>query len=264
MKLQFTKLSGNGNDFVLLERPGVDLTPELIQRLCDRHFGVGADGVLVAESSTEADVKMTIYNADGTCADMCANGARCLGDYYHRKMANPKREQYVIQTAKSLYPILLKNNAFALQMTEKKDIEKYDLRFIEAPFIKKTFFINTGVPHVVLEVDNVEEVDLLSWGKKIRFHETFPDGTNVNFFHRLPGTQHGRVRTYERGVENETFSCGTGLTAVAWACHQFYGWKNEMKFHTKGGLHTLTLTDNDELFLQGEVTWCFEGEFEWR
>ncbi len=264
MKLQFTKLSGNGNDFVLLEKPGVDLTPELIQKLCDRHFGIGADGVLVADSSSEADVRMTIYNSDGTCADMCANGARSLGEYFHKKMANPKRENYTIQTAKSIYPILLKNNSFALQMTEKKEVEKYDLSFIEAPFIKRKFFVNTGVPHVVLEVDNVEEVDLLTWGKMIRFHETFPNGTNVNFFHKLPGAQACRVRTYERGVENETFSCGTGLTAVAWACNNFYAWKNEMKFHTKGGLHTLTLNEKDEMFLQGEVTWCFEGAFEWR
>lgn len=264
MKLHFTKLSGNGNDFVLLERPGVDLTPELIRKLCDRHFGVGADGVLVADSSQEADVRMTIYNADGSCASMCANGARSLGDYYHRKMANPKRDQYVIQTAKSLYPIILKNNSFALQMTEKRDIQKYDLSFIQAPFIKKTYFIDTGVPHVVIEVENVEEIDLMAWGKKIRFDQIFPNGTNVNFFHRYPNGQNARVRSYERGVEGETYSCGTGLTAVAWACHQFYGWKNEMTFHTKGGEHVLTLNEKDEMFLQGEVIWCFEGDYEWQ
>lgn len=264
MKLHFTKLSGNGNDFVLLERPGVDLTPELIRKLCDRHFGVGADGVLIADSSQEADVRMTIYNADGSCASMCANGARSLGDYYHRKMANPKRDQYVIQTAKSLYPIILKNNSFALQMTEKRDIQKYDLSFIQAPFIKKTYFIDTGVPHVVIEVENVEEIDLMAWGKKIRFDQIFPNGTNVNFFHRYPNGQNARVRSYERGVEGETYSCGTGLTAVAWACHQFYGWKNEMTFHTKGGEHVLTLNEKDEMFLQGEVIWCFEGDYEWQ
>ncbi len=264
MKLRFTKLSGNGNDFVLFENPTVQFPPELIQRLCDRHFGVGADGVLVAEKSNKADVKMTIYNADGTCADMCANGARCLGDYYHRRMSNPQREQYIIETAKSLYPITLRSESLAMEMTEKKDIQKYDLSFIEAPFIKRTYFIDTGVPHVVIEVDNVDEIDIVAWGKKIRFHEIFPNGTNVNFFHLLPAKQMARVRTYERGVENETFSCGTGLTAVAWACSQFYDWKNEMKFHTKGGQHTLTLDDKDRMYLQGEVTWCFEGEFEWR
>ena len=242
----------------------MDLTPELIRKLCDRHFGVGADGVLIADSSQEADVRMTIYNADGSCASMCANGARCLGDYYHRKMANPKRDQYVIQTAKSLYPIILKNNSFALQMTEKRDIQKYDLSFIQAPFIKKTYFIDTGVPHVVIEVENVEEIDLMAWGKKIRFDQIFPNGTNVNFFHRYPNGQNARVRSYERGVEGETFSCGTGLTAVAWACHQFYGWKNEMTFHTKGGEHVLTLNEKDEMFLQGEVIWCFEGDYEWQ
>lgn len=263
MRLHFTKLSGNGNDFVLIEDPGVALSPELIQRLCDRHFGVGADGVLVAGPSLTADVKMTIYNADGSCASMCANGARCLGDYYHRRMSNPKRDEYVIETAKSLYPIIYKNNSFALQMTEKKDIEKYNLDFLDDLKTKKKYFIDTGVPHVVIEVDNVDEVDLMYWGKKIRFHEKFPNGTNVNFFHRLPAQQTARVRTYERGVEGETFSCGTGLAATAWTCHQFYGWKNEMKFHTKGGLHTLTLDDKDQLYLQGEVTWCFEGDFEW-
>jgi diaminopimelate epimerase len=213
--LRFTKMNGAGNDFVMIDNRAGDLrlSSEQISRLCDRNRGIGADGVLVLERPTNgADFRMRYYNADGGEAEMCGNGARCFARYANR-VAGP-RNQLRFETPAGVIGAELQGELVCLQMTAPKDLR---LGFT-IPLSNQTVnahFVNSGVPHVVVMAENLDQTDVVGFGSAVRYHEMFsPNGTNVNFLKRV-GDRRISIRTYERGVENETLACGTGVVASA-------------------------------------------------
>ena len=253
----FVKYSGNGNDFVIMDS-SVKLSPEAIVRLCDRHFGIGADGVMTLGPSDKADAKMRIFNADGSEAEMCGNGLRCLATYFDT-LAPEKKDSYRIETMNAIYPVLRKGKSFALEMSEIKDQNLHDLSSFKDYL--KSFYINTGVPHLVFLTDSVKSIDIKKVGAFYRYHPLFSKGTNVTFVEITDEQgQFAYARTYERGVEDETFSCGTGLTATALALSHWFGWKGDVKLKTKGGNQLVSV--DKKVFYSGEVFFCFKGEVE--
>lgn len=254
--LKFYKYSGNGNDFIILDSPPVEMTPKLISSMCDRHFGIGADGILVVTATTEADARMQIFNADGGEAEMCGNGIRCVATYLNHQK-NGTLDTCRIKTMNGLYEVIRRDGEFAVEMSEIRDKNLYDLSTFNE--FKRAFYINTGVPHLVFEVHDVKRIDIKSRAPQYRFHKIFPNGTNVSFLQILEDAQTAYVRTYERGVEDETFSCGTGLTACGMALNHWYDWSGNITLKTLGGTQHINLSD--KIYYSGEVKFCFEGEF---
>jgi len=213
--LRFTKMNGAGNDFVMIDnRDGkVRLQPEQIERICDRHRGIGADGILLLEKgSNGADFRMRYYNRDGGEAEMCGNGARCFARFANKVADAPAKISF--QTPAGLIRGELHGELVTLQMSEPKDLQ-LDMDLVANGAKERAHFINSGVPHVVVPVSKVGDVDVRKRGEALRRHEKFsPAGANVNFIQKR-GPKNVLVRTYERGVEDETLACGTGVVASA-------------------------------------------------
>jgi len=213
--LRFMKMNGAGNDFVMIDnRLGdLELAADQIAKICDRHRGVGADGVLVLERAANgADFRMRYYNADGGEAEMCGNGARCFARYADR-VAGPKHK-VSFETPAGVIGAELQGELVRLEMSEPKDMQLGIT--IPLPDRKvRAHFVNSGVPHVVVPVDDLERADVRGLGSAIRRHDLFaPKGANVNFLKEC-GPRQIAIRTYERGVEDETLACGTGVVASA-------------------------------------------------
>lgn len=256
--ISFSKYSGNGNDFLILDRPRQLPSQEAIQRLCNRHFGVGADGVLtLTEAPPGLDGEMRIFNADGSEAEMCGNGLRCLVTYMDEH-TSVKKNAYRIKTMNAIYTVnKLATGAFAIEMSELKDQNLYDLSTFLG-FIK-SFFINTGVPHLVFLSFDIKNIDIKQMAPQYRYHSMFNGGTNVNLVETIDSKkQIAYIRTYERGVEDETFSCGTGLVASAMALSHWFGWKGDITLMTLGGKQIVHI--GDKVLYSGEVVHCFSGE----
>lgn len=206
----FAKYEGAGNDFILIDNREGGFTPraELIAALCDRHFGIGADGLMTLARNAEIDCSMRYYNADGSEGEMCGNGARCFALFAeHRGIGG---ETKFFDAADGLHTARIRrlkgtSGEIELGMIAVREIRTGD----------GWWFLNTGVPHYVEFVDDLEAVDVTGRGRAIRRDTArFPQGTNVNFV-QITGDGTIRMRTYERGVENETLACGTGATAAA-------------------------------------------------
>lgn len=256
-KTSFVKYSGNGNDFIIMPETK-KLTGDSISKLCNRHFGIGADGVITIGASDKADTKMRIYNADGGEAEMCGNGLRCLATYFD-SISPKKKDTYLIETMNAVYPVIRKGSSFALEMSEIKDKNIHDLSGFKD--YSNSFFINTGVPHLVFLAQDIEHIDIKKAGSYYRYHSLFPKGTNVTFVEVIDMESHRAfARTYERGVEDETHSCGTGLTATALALSHWLKWTGDIHLETKGGNQIVTL--GDKVLYSGEVIECFKGEVE--
>lgn len=205
MQLSFYKYQGTGNDFILIDNRTneISLTTEQIHFLCDRRFGIGADGLMFLELEPGSDFKMVYYNSDGNPSSMCGNGGRCITAF--------AKHLGVIKNAATFLAIdgiheatIDADEIVSLKMQDVKNVEVGD----------DYFYLNTGSPHFVKFINNVETFDVKNMGALIRYNDRFKEeGTNVNFIERLGDNLF--VRTYERGVEDETFSCGTGVTAAA-------------------------------------------------
>jgi diaminopimelate epimerase len=216
MELRFTKMNGAGNDFVVIDNRSrqFSLDGKTIARLCDRHRGVGADGLLAVEPAEgQADFRMRYYNADGGEAEMCGNGARCFARYSARLMPE-KPASVSFETQAGVIVAKFDGDLVSLDMgrpTGHRAPQVFDLGGAS----HEIHFLNTGVPHAVVFVSDVEKVDVQNLGRTIRRHEAFaPKGTNANFAQALE-KNHLVLRTYERGVEGETLACGTGVCATA-------------------------------------------------
>jgi diaminopimelate epimerase len=213
--LRFTKMNGAGNDFVMIDNRGRDvrLQSEQIVRICDRHRGVGADGILLLEPGTNgADFRMRYYNRDGGEAEMCGNGARCFARFANKVAGSPEKISF--QTQAGVIGAELHGELVTLQMSEPTDL-RLSIKLTADGGKELVHFVNTGVPHVVVPVSNLEGVDVRHRGQAIRRHEMFsPKGANANFIEKR-GEKEIAVRTYERGVEDETLACGTGVVASA-------------------------------------------------
>ncbi len=208
-------MNGAGNDFILFDnRTGdIDLDRNQIAQLCDRHRGIGADGILLLENPTNrADFRMRYFNADGGEAEMCGNGARCFARFANK--VDGQKAKISFETPAGIISAELKGDLVTLRMTEPTDLQLHvDL---STPGETKTVhFINSGVPHVVIPVAKIDDADVRRDGAAIRHHKMFsPNGTNVNFIEKR-GPNKIAIRTYERGVEDETLACGTGIVASA-------------------------------------------------
>lgn len=220
MQLKFTKMNGAGNDFVMLDNRdrSLSLDPSRIAQLCDRHRGIGADGVLMVEPSLHgADFLMRYYNADGGEAEMCGNGARCFARFSTSLQAKPS-DEVSFETLAGLIRAQITDGLVTIAMSDPhshRPPEALDVAGEEM----EIHFLNTGVPHAVAFVSDLEAVDVRKAGAALRYHQAFaPKGTNANFVQTIePG--HIAIRTYERGVEDETLACGTGVCAAALLYH---------------------------------------------
>ena len=208
-------MNGAGNDFVLIDnRLGdVHLDRSQIARLCDRHRGIGADGILLLEkASNRADFRMRYFNADGGEAEMCGNGARCFARFANKVAGGEGTISF--ETPAGVISAALIGDLVTLQMTEPIDL-RLNVKLTVASENRIVHFINSGVPHVVIPVSRIDDADVRREGAAIRYHEIFsPKGANVNFIEKRGPTKIA-VRTYERGVEDETLACGTGVVASA-------------------------------------------------
>ena len=221
--IAFTKVSGAGNDFVVVNNFQDDMDVDfasLARIVCDRHFGVGADGLLVLKKSSVTDFAMVYYNADGSWGGMCGNGGRCIARFaFLEGIAGPRQK---FEALGHIYEAEVRDDVVSLRMKDPADFRTditLSLSGIDHPFS----FLNTGAPHAVLtDESNWNDLDVRRIGRELRRHPLFaPDGTNVNFLRR-EDSRTVRIRTYERGVEDETLACGTGAVASALIAAHLY------------------------------------------
>jgi len=265
-RLPFFKMHGGGNDFVLMDhREGI--IPETEQsrfarRVCAPKMGVGADGLILIENSEVADLRWQFFNADGSVAEMCGNGARCAARFaVLNDLASP---HLTIQTLAGIIHCEVEDRSTRVLMADVGDLRLN----LTIPLQGETLaghFIKVGVPHVVVLTENLEEVPVVQWGREVRFHDMFqPAGTNVNFV-RTKGHHALEVRTYERGVEDESLACGTGAVASALICATLGLVASPLAVHTRGG-EVLTVffqtagQQVTEVFLEGEALVVYQGE----
>ncbi len=217
--IEFTKMAASGNDFIIVSRLAAESLNQLkgiAMKMCQRKYGIGADGVLLLGKSRIADIKMRIFNADGSEAEMCGNGARCAALYSARRQgARGKGHREIsIETKAGIIESKVSGNNVKIKLTDPKNI-KLDIPIKINNHLLRVNFINTGVPHTVIFVEGLEKIDVVGLGKQIRYNKRFaPKGTNVDFVEVLNNNSI-KVRTYERGVEDETLACGTGAAASA-------------------------------------------------
>ena len=254
MNFTFSKYHGAGNDFIIIDNRNynISFSTNQVKYLCNRHLGIGADGLMLLNADNESDFRMVYYNSDGNESTMCGNGGRCLVQY-----ANDHgivKENYLFIAIDGPHEASIEKNGWIhLKMSDVNTVEVGDHFFIT----------NTGSPHYVQLVNGVEKFDVFTAGKAIRYNERFKaEGVNVNFieFHN----DHLFVRTYERGVENETFSCGTGVTASAITTHlnkigehhvaiKTIGGELAVSFNNQGGGHF------NDIWLQGPGTFVYSA-----
>jgi diaminopimelate epimerase len=215
-KIEFYKMSGSGNDFIIVDNRDriVDETDLLnfIVKVCRRKMSVGADGFILVENTEGADFKWRFFNSDGSVAEMCGNGARCVARFaYLNGIAGSEMS---FETGAGIVEAQVAGESVKIKMTDPSDLKTdYTLELKDRSISVSS--INTGVPHVVIVTDTLDDVEVVKMGREIRFHDMFaPAGTNVNFICPIKDDTIG-VRTYERGVEDETLACGTGSVAGA-------------------------------------------------
>lgn len=270
-KIFFVKMSGSGNDFVLIDnRRGTFPKPvsAWARRLCHRQEGVGADGLLLLEKSRKADFRMVYFNADGSRASMCGNGARCMAWFARERGVAGSASRF--ETDAGLVDAVVHGSAAEITLGEARDYRPHLLLRVPGGTYPVSF-VNTGVPHAVCFVPRVDAVNLPVIGRRLRFHKAFgPAGSNVNFVQRL-NSRTLKIRTYERGVEGETLACGTGVTACAIAA-ALKGWvRSPVRCVTAGG-DTLEVrfqlnpadaqTPARRVSLRGPVRVTFRGQTE--
>ncbi len=267
MTLSFTKMNGAGNDFVMLDNRDLSLalTTAQIEKLCDRHRGIGADGLLCVEPATDGgDFKMRYYNADGGEAEMCGNGARCFGRFVNH-LHGDKLTMIRFETLAGMISAEFESGQVRINMSAPHSLNLAQSLLV-AGETHTVHSVNTGVPHAVVFVDDLESVPVREWGAGLRYHEAFkPKGTNANFAKVLaPGSI--SIRTYERGVEDETLACGTGMVACALIHHELTGVTSPVSVLVKGGdtlrvgFTEMAPHEYTDVTLFGPADFVFQGE----
>ena len=263
MAVPFVKMCGAGNDFIVIDnRDGILADPAEFARVhCRRRFDIGADGLMLVEDSDEADIRIRVINADGSEAEMCGNGARCAAMFAYRKGIAPA--SMVMESIAGPVSARVDEDEVTIGLDGASAMEgpyelEMDGRTVTAHWIE------VGVPHTIIFVDDAEEVDVFGIGRWVRYHEQFePRGTNVNFVQHT-GPSSIRVRTYERGVEDETLACGTGSSASSILSHLLKGIGDPpIKVKVNGGLLKVDFRiDGDtvrDLRLRGDAVTACEG-----
>jgi diaminopimelate epimerase len=236
MVLNFTKMNGAGNDFVLIDNRAQEskISRDQVVRLCDRHRGVGADGVIVLVPcrSGKADWAWEFFNSDGSVGEMCGNGARCFGRFVQKLTG--VRDTFTFETEAGVITARFQGDLVTVNLTAPSALRLNEqLPLAAGP--QTVHSVNTGVPHAVLFVPDADQAMVLQWGPEIRRHPHFaPKGTNVNFVQVL-GPGRIRVRTFERGVEGETLACGTGVTASALISSRVHRFGSPVNVRVQGG-----------------------------
>jgi len=257
MLISFYKYQGTGNDFIIIDNRDLKFNRTdnaLVTKLCDRRFGIGADGLMLLQNKQGYDFEMVYYNSDGNESSMCGNGGRCIVEFA-RSIGLVKEKAHFIATDGN-HDALVQTGFITLKMKDVKDVE------INSDFS----FLNTGSPHYVAFVNDVEHYNVVDEGKKVRNNQRFKtEGTNVNFIEKKYNELF--VRTYERGVEGETYSCGTGVTAAALvaALRNVSTAQDYCDIKTLGGNLKVKFnqhTDNSftDVWLEGPATFVFKGE----
>ncbi|KJJ85071.1 diaminopimelate epimerase [Candidatus Omnitrophus magneticus] len=263
----FTKAVASGNDFIIIDNKARGTVfdssyySDLARSLCERHLSIGADGILAIEKSDRADYRMRIINPDGSEVNMCGNGARCAMLYAYKKGWG---NNLTFETGAGILEGNITEFGVKIKMTEPRDFKKEIFLEVDGEKIK-AHFIDTGVPHVVCMMDDIKKVDAVKLGRIIRGHNFFaPRGTNVNFVGDI--TKNGAtVRTYERGVEDETLACGTGSVASAVILGLLGVLKSPVEITTKSGEKIKVyykIISNEkviDVYMEGKAQIIFEG-----
>ena len=258
MTVTFYKYQGTGNDFILIDNRSLIFPKndhKLIAQLCDRKFGVGADGLILLEASKLSDFSMVYYNSDGNTSSMCGNGGRCLVAF--AKFLGLIDERTIFDAIDGLHEATIDANDVRLKMIDIDTVEVFD----------DHVFLDTGSPHHVCHMTELDTLDVQALGAKIRYGAPyFEAGANVNFVEQIDKNSF-KVRTYERGVEDETLSCGTGVVAVAVAAHKTKKTKDQrVILHTGGGTLEVYFDYHNNtyknVFLKGPTAQVFEGKIE--
>ena len=257
-KIEFTKMVGSGNDFIVIQgKPSGNLSA-LAKSLCNRKLGIGADGLLLLDKCKTADLRMRIINADGSEAEMCGNGARCAALFSGKNKAK-------LSTIAGIIDTQVCGNQVKIKMPAPKGI-KLDIPLKVNGRSIKVNFINTGVPHVVVFVNGLKDINVSQIGQSIRHHAQFsPRGTNVNFV-ELEGDNLISIRTYERGVEDETLACGTGSVASALILALKNNLNNLVKVRTQSGEILKIYFRNElnkirDIWLEGSAKKVYKGVY---
>lgn len=266
MKLNFYKYQGTGNDFILIDNRSAFLDrnnlTDLVAKLCHRRFGIGADGLMLLENHSTLDFEMVYYNSDGSTSTMCGNGGRCIVAFAEFLNIIKKNELTSFFAVDGVYKAIIKENnevALAMQDLDLQGIKKFNDAFI----------LNTGSPHYVTFVPNLQACDIMQEGRKIRYSEDFAEkGINVNFVEQNQNfnPQSLNIATYERGVEAPTYSCGTGATAVALVQNYYYNAESPIQMKTEGGFLKVSFERVGNIYkniwLEGAATYVFSGQME--
>ena len=262
--LSFVKMHGAGNDFVMIDGRNLSgpLTAPTVAALCDRRTGIGADGLIVLgqAKASDADFVMTYFNADGYPAEMCGNGARCSVAFAHT-IGLAGRSCRFDTDAGTLDGALREDGTVDVALPSWRDLD-LDVKVTESPW-PTLHRCNTGVPHLVIPVDDVSDVPVAEWGRRLREDPLFaPAGTNVNWIAPTAEGDGYRIRTYERGVEAETLACGTGASAAAVVMCQLKEATSPVTMYTRGGHRLVVSVDLQEhgLRLRGPAETSFQGE----
>jgi diaminopimelate epimerase len=257
MKIKFQKYQGTGNDFIIINNELLNFPQknrQLISRLCDRKLGIGSDGLILITPSESLDYEMVYFNSDGNLGSMCGNGARCSVKFAQNN--NLIKNQTIFNAFDGNHSATIIDNHVFLSMKDVMDIK---------PF-RKDVILNTGSPHYIQIIEELDSFDVFKQGKKIRNSSEFKkEGINVNFVKIISDSEF-YVRTFERGVENETLSCGTGVTAVALAMYYSGITKlKNLKINTNGGVLNVGFKPTDfgfeKIILSGNVELVYKGEF---
>ncbi|RLI80072.1 diaminopimelate epimerase [Archaeoglobales archaeon] len=268
--IKITKMHGNGNDFVLVDEFEKEIVPEkmkpdFVRAVCHRRFGVGADGTLFVQPSIVADARFRYFNNDGSEAEMCGNGIRCFSRFVVEE-GYVKGEVVKVETLVGILELEVDEDGWWVKVdmgevkTKKEEIPaNREVWGLEKTINNHKFVlyaVNSGVPHVVTFVDDLD-FNIIEPAKIIRYDDTFPQGTNVNFA-KVLSEDEITIRTYERGVENETLSCGTGSVAVAFVANKLGLASNHVKVITKGGLLKVDVKGN-KAYMTGNANRVFDG-----
>jgi diaminopimelate epimerase len=259
MQAKFYKYQGTGNDFIIFDNRDHsfdNLTHEQIKKICNRRFGIGCDGLMLLNPHPELDFEMIYYNSDGSESSMCGNGGRCLVKFaYDMGLV---KTTYTFKAIDGLHEAEVDiNGIVSLRM---KDVDQIN-------YVKGNYILDTGSPHFVAILNDVMETDVVKMGREIRYSQEFAEkGINVNFVEQTEEPDMIIVRTYERGVEDETMSCGTGVTAAALVCHHNDNGFNRVEVSTRGGKLSVDYDKIEEtyrnIWLSGPAQKVYEGLIE--
>ena len=265
-KIPFYKMSGSGNDFIIIDNrtPHIDENDlaQFITRVCRRKMSVGADGFILIENSDNVDFKWRFFNADGSLAEMCGNGARCAARFAH--VNGIAGTTLSFETEAGIISARISNRRVKVNMPDPADLElDYDIGLKNGPL--NVCSVNTGVPHVVIMKDQIEAIEVVDQGKEIRYHPDFaPAGTNVNFICRRSDDEIA-IRTYERGVEDETLACGTGSIAAALIAACKLEMRSPIRVRPRSGEYlTIFFRLEDQcfhdIFMEGDARIIYQAE----